>query len=104
MILNWTLAAAAGLAAILCSLGTPGRVRWGGKHGRVRDAEEPLRTYSVPVFTQYSHEFVRSLVRYFLMRPSHHVGCAPRRACERRAAAASRQVALAAAKFAGYGF
>ena len=28
------------------------------------------------------------------------VGCAPRRACERRAAAASRQVALAAAKFA----
>ena len=26
------------------------------------------------------------------------VGCAPRRACERRAAAASRQVALAAAK------
>ena len=26
--------------------------------------------------------------------------CAPRRACERRAAAASRQVALAAAKFA----
>ena len=27
--------------------------------------------------------------------------CAPRRACERRAAAASWQVALAAAKFAG---
>ena len=28
------------------------------------------------------------------------VGCAPRRACERRAAAASRQVALVAAEFA----
>ena len=28
------------------------------------------------------------------------VGCAPRRACERRAAAAGWQVALAAAKFA----
>ena len=33
-------------------------------------------------------------------RPASCVGCAPRRACERRAAAASRQVALAAAKFA----
>ena len=34
-------------------------------------------------------------------KPVSCVGCAPRRACERRAAAASRQVALAAAKFAG---
>ena len=32
--------------------------------------------------------------------PASCVGCAPRRACERRAAAACRQVALAAAKFA----
>ena len=32
--------------------------------------------------------------------PASCVGCEPRRACERRAAAASRQVALAAAKFA----
>ena len=33
-------------------------------------------------------------------RPTFCVGCAPRRACERRAAAAGWQVALAAAKFA----
>ena len=33
--------------------------------------------------------------------PASCVGCAPRRACERRAAVASWQVALAAAKFAG---
>ena len=34
------------------------------------------------------------------LRPASCVGCAPRRACERRAVAASRQVALAAAEFA----
>ena len=36
--------------------------------------------------------------------PAFCVGCAPRRACERRAAAAGWQVALAAAKSRGYGF
>ena len=35
-----------------------------------------------------------------LLNPASCVGCAPRRASERRAAAASRQVALAAAEFA----
>ena len=46
--------------------------------------------------------FTYTVCTYFLTYfPAFCVGCAPRRACERRAAAASRQVALAAAKFAG---